>query len=361
GERGGGLKGRVGIGKTKVRAGDALAFELDLKNEGRRPVTVDAFSFGCEVLLDGERYTYQGPIDSKANPKELKPGSEMVPFVSVTVDEMWKARRPRDSTESERGIELVPFRLPPGKHAVQVSYPIDNPKLQPASNAVEIEVVAAPLDLATQDRVLSADRIWVVSSPTRDKPIPVAEQVLKGPPRDRPQVFDLRLLPGDDPKKKWIVFFTAQEDWRTTVPEVKRWPGPQWYVPYDEQTVAAIREALMPAAWGPEKDGLRMGLRFRNATVSAGAPVVAEVVIRHSGNDDRTIKQLRYNIYDYWPGIRFEATAPDGSKWVISKTSGPIDEADFPKDITLKPGEVYIHVLRPDLWSAHRENPKGEP
>src|SRR5262249_50247756 len=32
-----------------------------------------------------------------------------------------------------------------------------------------------------------------------------------------------------------------------------------------------------------------------------------------------------------------------------------------PKDITLKPGEVYIHVLRPDLWSAHRENPKGEP
>jgi hypothetical protein len=116
----------------------------------------------------------------------------------------------------------------------------------------------------------------------------------------------------------------------------------------------------LPAAWGPEKEGLRLGLRLRNDTVRAESPVVIEVVIRNAGNDDRTIKQHRCNIYDYWPGTRFEVTAPDGSKWVISKPNGPVDEADSPKDITLKPGEVYIHAIRLDLWTAFRQDPKGE-
>jgi RNA polymerase sigma factor (sigma-70 family) len=360
GEPAGGLKARLRIAKTRVRPGDPLQFELDLKNEGRQSLTVDAFSFGCAVLLDGERYTYQGPIDSKANPKELKPGSEMAPFVTVTADDLWQARRPKNPAERELGIEQVHFRLAPGKHTVQVAYPIDKPKIQPVSNAVEIEVVAAPLDLATQERVLSADRIWVVPSPTRDKPIPMAEQVLKGPPRDRPTVFDLRLLPGDDSTKKWIVFLQAQEDWRTTVPEVKRSSGSEWYVPYDEPVIDAIRQALMPVAWGPEKDRLRMGIRMRNDTVRAESPVVVEVVIRNSGNDDRTLKQHRYNIYDYWPGIRFEVVAPDGSKWVISKPTGAMDEADMPKEIPLKPGDMYIHAVRPDLWPAFRQDPRGE-
>src|SRR5262245_27049172 len=38
-----------------------------------------------------------------------------------------------------------------------------------------------------------------------------------------------------------------------------------------------------------------------------------------------------------------------------------MDDADMPLEITLKPGEMYVHAIRPDLWSACRENPKGEP
>ena len=102
-------------------------------------------------------------------------------------------------------------------------------------------------------------------SPTREKPIPLAERVLKGPSADNLSVSDLGGIPGDDPKKKWIVFLQAQEH-RRGAPEVKRSPVNQWHIPQSDEAVAAIREALMPAEWGEEKDGLRMGLRLRNST-----------------------------------------------------------------------------------------------
>jgi hypothetical protein len=105
---------------------------------------------------------------------------------------------------------------------------------------------------------------------------------------DPPAVFDLRLLPGDDPKKKFIVFLLHEEEGKP-VPEVKPWHWAQWHTPYDPDTAAAIRHLLLPAEWGETKDGLRMGLRLRRTEVPAGHPVVAEVVIQNVGKADKTI------------------------------------------------------------------------
>ena len=181
----------------------------------------------------------------------------------------------------------------------------------------------------------------------------------QGPASRPPSVSDLGTLPVGDATKKWIVFLQADEH-HVGIPKLKPWPATQWHIPYDEASVAAIREALLPADWGAENDGLRMGLRLRDNVVAAGNPVVVDVVIRNSGNNDRTIKQHRLNIYDYLPGTRFEVTIPDGSKWVLSKSSGPMDESDNLREITLKPGEVYIHAIRLDRWSAGREIPDGD-
>src|SRR5439155_900544 len=97
-------------------------------------------------------------------------------------------------------------------------------------------------------------------------------EVLKGPPEGRPGVFDLRLLPADDPKAKWIVFLRADEEQRT--PEVKVWQWAQWSRPYTAELAEAIRHAVVPAEWGPAKDGLRVGLRLRKGEAAAGGPVV---------------------------------------------------------------------------------------
>jgi RNA polymerase sigma factor (sigma-70 family) len=367
GDSSGGVRARLRLGKTKLKPGDPLAFELDLKNEGRWTTTPDANPFACEVFVDNERYTYTGPIDRKANVKELKPGGELVPFVSVTVDALWQARRMPEGRliEDERERpppNFVPFRLMPGKHKIRVTFWVDDKKVHPESNTVEIDVETPQLDAATRAMALRADRIWVVPSPTREKPVPSPIAVLKGPPADatRGGVFDLRLLPGDDPTAKWIVFLLADED--KQVAEVKVWQWAQWSRPYTPELAEGLRKAFLPTEWSPERDGLRLGLRLRQTELKSGEPVAVEVTIRNVGTKPRELQQLRYNIYDYWPQLRFEVTVPGGKRWLLQKPDGPISEADAPTRITLQPGATYTHSLRLDRWADplamdHKEHP----
>jgi RNA polymerase sigma factor (sigma-70 family) len=353
----GGIKARLRLPKTKLKPGDSIEFALDLKNVGRKTWSRDADPFACFVYVDNVPYTYTGPIDRKTNSKELKPGGELVPFLNGTVDANWQGTP--TAVEGAAGrLEIpvsqsVPFRLSPGKHEVRLAFPLDGRNLLAVSNAVEIEVEPAKLDAVTEIVARLADRIWMVPSPTRGKPVPSPSGVLKGPPADagRGGLFDLRLLPGDDPNAKWIVFLVSEDDGER-VPKVKVWPYGPWSRPYTPELADAIRQAFLPTEWGPDKDDVRLDLRLRETNPRIGEPVVAEVTIRNTGTKPRELQQLRYNIYDYWPQLGFEVSTPDGSKWVLQKPEGEIKEADAPTHITLKPGETYTHAVRLDRWPA---------
>lgn len=354
GDSAGGVKARLRLPKSKLKAGDPLVFELDLKNDGVKTWHLAAVPFGCEVLVDDEPYKFQGELDYKAPGKELRPGGELVPLVTGTVDANWKARRFPDNglDNLERPPPVyVPFRLTPGRHTIRVAFALDGDKVRPVSNTVEVEVEAPPLDPAVRAKALAADRIWLVPSPTRDKPVPGPVGVLKGPPGDAGKggLFDLRLLPGDVPGKKWIVFLTADDEGQPT-PTVKVWSAAPWWHPHTPETAEAIRYALQPSEWGRAADGLQIGLRLRSTAVHAGQPLVAEVSVRNAGSAPVELRQLRYNIYDYWPDLSFEVTVPDGTKWLLEKPEGRMTEADAPTRFTLKPSETYVHALRLDRW-----------
>jgi RNA polymerase sigma factor (sigma-70 family) len=349
------VRARLRIAKTRLKPGEPLAFELDLRNEGLKNWNLTAIPFDCEVLVGDVRYTYSGPIDYKAQAKELKPGGELVPFVTATTDQTWMARpQVKEGTSDAPAPTLL--RLGAGKHRVRVAFPIDGDRVRPVSNTVEIEVEPPQLDPAIRALALAADRIWVVPSPTREAPVPKPVEVLKGPPADTSGLFDLRLLPADDPKAKWIVFLAAEEEGKPS-PEVKIWPTPPWSHPYTPETAEAIRRAILPAEWGSVHSGLQVGLRLRQAEVPVGGPVVAEVTVRNVGKEERTLPQHRLNIYDYWPHLSFEVTAPSG-RWIVSKPEGEMNEADSPHRFTLKPGEAYVQAVRLDRWTAHPAIPK---
>lgn len=360
GDPSGGVKSRIRLAKTVYTPGEPLSFELDLKNISEKKWKVSPVPFNCHIEVDGRWYIFHGAIDYKSVPKELNPGGELAPFVSVKADENWKTPRWEkergDLKETDPAFNFLPLKLTPGTHKIRASCYVDD-KVFPASNIVEIEVAA--LDPAIKALALEADRIWVVNAPTREKPIPVAEQVLKGPRQPDVSVFDLRLLPGDDPKKKFIVFLKSDDD-GGKVPDVKPWPTEKWHLPFTKETVEGIQKVLLPDRWGEEKSGLRMGLRLRKAELMPGLPVVAEIVLHNNGAKDWKLTQHRFNIYDYWPDTWFEVFTPDGKKWELRKKVGAFKESDNPSVITLKPGESYVQTVSLDTWPAQIDSTKPQ-
>ena len=344
-----GMKAQLRLSKSTFEPGEPIAFELDLKNIGTKARTLTPLPFDCQLSVNGDLYRFAGPFDFRAVPVEFTPGKEATPFVRVVADSAWT----RVTGKSEGS---TPLRLGPGKYKLRARLPLTD-MVFAESNEEAIDVALPKLDPAAKAMAIAADRIWVVNAPTREKPIPEALEVLKGPLLPQQSIFDLRLLPGDDPKKKFIVFLKAAEDGKG-VPEVKPYSATLWHQPYTPDVAAAIRELLLPTVWGEEKAGLRMGLRLCQANVAAGQPLAAEIVFQNHGTETWKIAQHRFNIYDYWPDTWFEVTAPDGKKWELRKPVGEIDEADNPYVITLKRGESYIHAVRLDQWPA-KTNWKG--
>lgn len=345
GESSGGIKSRLRLAKKRFAAGEPLAFDLDLKNVSRRSLMVPVMPYNAGICLDGRWYLFHGQLDFKAMSKEIKPGEESSPFVEVKSSPDWKTNRlPIKAGETEHE-SLV---LIPGTHKVRVSFVSEAGKVEPSSNELEFEVIA--IDPAVHALADRADRIWVVDAPTPGKPIPTASEVLKGPLKPEASMFDLRLLPGEDPKKKFIVFVEETDhDGRV---QLKRLSGDVWHLPYTAETARSIRQAIEPTNWSEEKAGIRLGLRLRKSIVTIGQPVTAEVTVNNNGHKEFSLAQHRMNMYDYWPDLRFEVTVPDGSKWMLSKPVLDMNEADNPLPITLKPGESYIQSVRLHSWAA---------
>jgi RNA polymerase sigma factor (sigma-70 family) len=345
-----GVKSRLRLTKAKFKVGEPLSFELDLRNEGKKDLSLPAQWFDCRIQFDGYPYRYRGPVNAGTPVQRLKAGETLSPGIAVTTDGFWKVElQALAPADLQRFRDRDTLELTPGKHTIEVKYPIVD-MVGPVSNTVTFEVEPAPLDPAVAAMAHSADRIWVVPSPTREKPVPTASQVLKGPPIGSPEMFDLRLLPADDPKKTWIAFLQVDEDGQPS-PVVKLLPGPKWNIENTAGTADAIRLAIQPAFSETNQGGLQLGLRLRATKIDLGQPVAAEVTIRNVGKVAQTIEQHRLNIYDYWPNTTFTVKGPDGSTWILAKPAGSLDEFDRAHPMTLRPGESYTQSMRLDRWS----------
>ena len=53
-------------------------------------------------------------------------------------------------------------------------------------------------------------------------------------------------------------------------------------------------------------------------------------------------------------------TMPGGTHWILRRPSGAMNEYDQPGQVTLKPGESYIHAVRIDHWQADSADPRDQ-
>jgi RNA polymerase sigma factor (sigma-70 family) len=127
-----GLEMRLRLPKDRWWVGEALTFELDLRNVGGKTREVSLIPFWCEIEVDGKWYNGDRLLDYKSRIWTLKPGEQQNKVVSVKVDDLWVHRKP-DQKEAE------PLKLSQGKHTIRVAYPFKD-KVRPVSNFVEINV-----------------------------------------------------------------------------------------------------------------------------------------------------------------------------------------------------------------------------
>ena len=137
GEASGGIKARLRLAKSTFRAGEPLAFELDLKNTGDKTYEDGPVPFHCRIELDGTEYQYTAPLDYPTSIQAIKPGKEFIPYVKVKTDEWWMHSRTKpDGTPRRCGWSWLP-----GRHKMRVAYPlIAKDKVIPVSQLVEFEV-----------------------------------------------------------------------------------------------------------------------------------------------------------------------------------------------------------------------------
>jgi RNA polymerase sigma-70 factor (ECF subfamily) len=169
----------------------------------------------------------------------------------------------------------------------------------------------------------------------------------------------LEKLAADQPDARWIVFLRCVAE-AGPVPELYPVAPGGWARLYSAKLAREVKDAIpLPRQWGKAKDGLRLGLRLRTPRPAVGEGLVLEVCLQNVGKGPVRVLQHRYNIYDYWPTLRFEVTAPDGKRYVLAKSDGPIKEPDWPQEREIEPGGTYIQAVRLNRWPAEPDPRKA--
>jgi RNA polymerase sigma factor (sigma-70 family) len=140
GELSDGLRARLRPPKEKITAGERVAFEFDLKNEGSKAWDLPADPADIRIELDGKWHTFFARVDDeplRAPSRELKPGGELAPFVTVKPDTRWLTLIPKPGMPGEH--EAGYFTLTPGKHKVATQLVI-NRTTRVTTPPIEIEV-----------------------------------------------------------------------------------------------------------------------------------------------------------------------------------------------------------------------------
>lgn len=253
----------------------------------------------------------------------------------------------------------------PGNADVVIEQPVTWKTVPANARVLPRDLVAHSDDTPTalESLVAASDRIVVATTPWkgehRGRIFLRPTRSIKGRHRadgGGEEVYPIKgMAPPPADKTTQRVFFLRSVEEGNSVARLTPAATADWHQPYSDALIAKIRQAIpMPKSWSAPLRGLAMGLRLRGDSFKPGAEVPVEVFLKNVSNKPLDVMHHRYNIYDYWPHLQFEVTAPDGSRRGLAKPVGPMNEVDFPGGRTLQPGESYIHVVRLNLWPAYQ-------
>jgi hypothetical protein len=130
-----GVQVRLRADKKIWKTGTLPSFKADVRNDGKRDISVLPGQHGFEVEVDGRWYFryapgYDVPI------KKLRPGAHCLDIV-ISLGREWLDNAARRSPRHPGGWKLA---LPPGRHVVRVAPVLADSDVRVVSNPVEIEI-----------------------------------------------------------------------------------------------------------------------------------------------------------------------------------------------------------------------------
>jgi len=150
----GGVQARLRPKQVKWQATDVPSFELDLRNEGKRPWQGVATQHYCELQVDGKWYKY-GANFPGAPSTTLKPGMQVDHWLDVSLGNQWYKAADEKAKPAEEDKPVGkggPINLAPAKHTVRLAYRLIDtrvdgmPEIRVLTNTVEIEMQAETID-----------------------------------------------------------------------------------------------------------------------------------------------------------------------------------------------------------------------
>jgi hypothetical protein len=144
-----GVQARLHPKKVRWQAKETPAFELELRNQGKRPWKGVATQHYCELQVDGKWYKY-GANFPGAPLTDLKPGMHADHWLDVSLGGQWYKvadEKEKRAEEDKPGGKGGPIVLAPGKHTIRLAYCLFNtglgdgvPEIRLVTNLVEIEI-----------------------------------------------------------------------------------------------------------------------------------------------------------------------------------------------------------------------------
>jgi hypothetical protein len=184
-----GVQARLHPKKVRWQAKEAPAFELELRNQGKRPWKGVATQHYCELQVDGKWYKY-GANFPGALLTDLKPGMHADHWLDVSFGGQWYKvadEKEKRAEEDEPGGKGGPIVLAPGKHTIRLAYRLINTRLGPEirllTNVVEFEMKCAAIQRIRRRRLAGARIRLMRTGMTLPVSIPLGRFRLAGPDR----------------------------------------------------------------------------------------------------------------------------------------------------------------------------------
>jgi hypothetical protein len=162
------VQARLRPKKVKWQAKEAAAFELELRNQGKRPWQGVATQHYCELQVDGKWYKYGANFPGSPL-TALKPGPRADHWLDVSLGGQWYKsadEKEKPAEEDKPGGKGGPIVLAPGKHTIRLAYRLIDTRvgqgmqeLRVQTNAVEIDIQAPAVTAESRDELLPPVRI----------------------------------------------------------------------------------------------------------------------------------------------------------------------------------------------------------
>ena len=134
-----GVHVRLRADEKTWKTGTLPSFKADVRNQGKRELSVLAAQHAFEVEVDGRWYFRYAPGYDVPN-RKVRPGARCEDIV-ISLGREWLDKEVNNSKRSPEGVKRLV--LPPGRHVVRVAPVLAGSDVRAVSNPVEIEIIAA--------------------------------------------------------------------------------------------------------------------------------------------------------------------------------------------------------------------------